>query len=199
MSSLLTLLTLAVPAQAGPNARLVLPRTVDERPLIELRGGIDSRPRPASEGPASPFICGELTPLRRVGVEGCGNGAGVLQNNDLSDFAHFRVRVTALQRTVGQWNMDVVTGVGWAEVQRGQDAAGFRFGAAQPGQVEAAGAEASVSVKGMVEVAGRLQGTVDLNAGAAVIPGAPEVLRTGDSPGAGPVLPYVALTAGLGF
>ena len=54
-------------------------------------------------------------------------------------------------------------------------------------------------MKGMVELAGRLQGTVDLNAGAAMIPGAPEVLRTGDSPGAGPVLPYVALTAGLGF
>ena len=48
MSSLLTLLTLAVPAQAGPNARLVLPRTVDERPMIELRGGVDSRPRPRS-------------------------------------------------------------------------------------------------------------------------------------------------------
>ncbi len=195
----LVLVAWMLPAEAGPGSRVVLPRAAENRPVIELRGGMDARPAPASEGPASPFICGEVTPLRRVGIEGCGNGAGVLQNANLSDFAHFRVRVTAVQRTVGQWNVDVIPGVGWAEVQRGQDEAGFKFGAAEPGQVEAAGAEASVSVKGMVEVAGRLHGTLDLNAGAAVIPGAPEVLGDGTQPGAGPILPYVALTAGLGF
>ncbi len=199
MTLLLALVVLAQPADAGAGNRMVLPRAADHRPTVELRGGFDARPAPASEGPASPFICGEFTPLRRVGLEGCGNGAGVLQNRDLSDFAHFRVRVTALQRTLGQWNVDVIPGVGWAEVQRGQDAAGFRFGEAEPGQVEAAGAEASMSVKGMVEVAGKLHGTIDLNAGAAIIPGAPEVLREGAQPGAGPLLPYLAVTAGLGF
>lgn len=176
-----------------------LRRPVAAHPVFELRAGLDARAGGPGEGPARPYLCGELTPLKRVGIEACGNGAGVLQDDQLSDFAHFRARLTAMQRTAGRWDVDVLAGVGWAEVQRGRDAAGFRFGEADAGQVEAAGAEASVSVKARAWLHPRLYGTVDLNVGTAVIPGAPQVLATPQGPGAGPVVPFGSLTAGVGF
>jgi hypothetical protein len=172
---------------------------VAQHPVFELRAGVDARPGGPGEGPTRPYLCGELTPLKRVGIEACGNGAGVLQDEQLSDFAHFRARYTALQRQVGRWDLDVLAGVGWAEVQVGQDAAGFRFGEAQAGQVEAAGAEASASLKARAWLHERVYGTVDLNVGTAVIPGAPEVLSTPQGPGAGPVVPFGSITAGVGF
>lgn len=196
------LVLLLSPARADDGAtrsHAELRRPVAAHPVFELRAGVDARPGGPGEGPTRPYLCGELTPLARVGIEACGNGAGVLQDAQLSDFAHFRARVTAVQRQVGRWDLDVLAGVGWAEVQRGQDAAGFRFGEAQAGQVEAAGAEASVSLKARAWVHERAYGTVDLNLGTAVIPGAPEVLGTPQGPGAGPVVPFGSITAGVGF
>jgi len=199
---LFLLALLAGPAHAGDGAAAttaVLRRPVASHPVFELRAGVDARPGGPGEGPARPYLCGELTPVARVGIEACGNGAGVLQDQQLSDFAHFRARVTAVQKQVGRWDVDVLAGVGWAEVQRGQDAAGFRFGVAEAGAVEAAGAEASASVKGRAWIHDRVYGTVDLNVGTAVIPGAPEVLASPRATGPGPVVPFGSITAGVGF
>ena len=180
-------------------AAMVVRQPLASHPVFELRAGVDARSGGPGEGPARPYLCGELTPLPRVGIEGCGNGAGVLQDEQLSDFAHFRARLTAVQRQVGRWDLDVIAGVGWAEVQRGRDAPGFRFGAAEAGAVEAAGAEASASVKGRAWVHERVYGTVDVNVCTAVIPGAPEVLSGARAPGPGPIVPFGSITAGIGF
>jgi hypothetical protein len=183
-------------ADDGTVAVTTLRRPVAGHAVFELRAGADARAGGPGEGPARPYLCGEVTPLKRVGVEACGNGAGVLQQEDLSDLAHFRVRVTAAEVQTDQWDWAVLAGIGWAEVQRGADAAGFRFGAAEAGQVEAAGGEASVSVKGRFWALDRGYGTVDLNVGAAVIPGAPEVMQGAAT---GPVVPFGSVTAGFGF
>lgn len=200
MSPFTALFLMTVPANDGAvDSATVLRQPIAAHPVFELRAGVDARPGGPREGPARPYLCGELTPIRRVSLEGCGNGAGVLQDEQLSDFAHFRLRVAAVQQQIGHWDIDVLPGLGWAEVQRGKDAPGFRFGAAEPGQVEAAGAEASISVKARVWVHQRVFGTVDLNTGAAIIPGAPQVLGTPQTAGAGPLLPFASLTAGVGF
>lgn len=197
MLPMLPLLALS-PARAddGTAAVATLRRPVAGHGVLELRAGADTRAGRLGESPSRPYLCGEVTPLRRVGIEACGNGAGVLQQEALSDMAHFRVRVTAAEIETGRWDLALIGGVGWAEVQRGADAAGFKFGAAEPGQVEAAGAEASVSVKGRFWATERAFGTMDLNMGAAVIPGAPEVMQNGSE---GPVVPFGSITAGLGF
>ncbi len=88
-------------------------------------------------------------------------------------------------------------GAGFAEVQSGMDQTGFRFGrAASDDQVEAAGPEASISVKGRlwVDDGGRTYVTADLNAGAAYIEAARTVIGHG-----GPVVPFAAATVGYGF
>ena len=118
---------LLAPAHAGDGvtqATAALRRPVANHPVLELRAGVDARPGGPHDGPTRPYLCGEVTPLKRLGVEACGNGAGVIQDEQLSDFAHFRARVTAVQQQAGRFDLDVIGGVGWAEVQRGQDAAG---------------------------------------------------------------------------
>ena len=72
--------------------------------------------------------------------------------------------------------------------------AGFRFGRQEEGAVEAAGAEASLSVKGRFYTTPGTYLVADVNAGAAYIPGAPQVFGRG-----GPVVPFAAATVGLGF
>ena len=96
---------------------------------------------------------------------------------------------------MGRVEGGLLLGAGFAEVQRGSDEPGFRFGEAQTAdQVEAAGPEVSASLKGRFWVDEKAYIVADLNAGAAYVPAAPTVMGSG-----GPVLAFGALTVGLGF
>jgi hypothetical protein len=97
-------------------------RPLAGRPIADLRVGAQ-----AADG-TTPFLCAELTPVAWFGVEGCGTGAGILHQSDGFDMAHFRARVRALHREIKRSDVDLLVGAGFAEVQRGQDEAGFRFG-----------------------------------------------------------------------
>lgn len=164
-------------------------RPVAGRPVAELRVGAQS-----IEG-SHPTLCGEGNPTAWLSIEACGNGAGILhQDANAFDMAHFRARFRALHREIQRSDVDVLLGAGFAEIQAGQDAAGFRFGQQEAGALEAAGAEASVSVKGRFYTTPGTYLTADVNAGAALIPGAPSVFGQG-----GPVVPFAAATVGLGF
>lgn len=163
-------------------------RPVAGRPVFDLRVGAQS-----VDG-SHPYLCGEGNPLAWLSVEACGTGAGILHRGDGFDMAHFRARVRALHREIKRSDIDLLVGAGFAEVQRGEDAAGFRFGEQDTGAVEAAGAEASLSVKGRFYTTPGTYLVADVNAGAALIPGASQVFGQG-----GPVVPFAAATIGLGF
>ena len=185
--------TLFSPALAQQNAVTAYrPRPVAGHPVLEMRVGADRA------NPQHPYLCGELIPLAALSLEGCGTGAGFLhQDNDSIDMAHFRARLRALSVSRGRTSADLLLGGGFAEVQRTVDEAGFRFGRARSAdQVEAAGPEASISIKGRywVDRGGRAFATADLNAGVANIPAAPTVFD-----GGGPWIPFAALTIGMGF
>lgn len=184
---LLLLLTWAAQAQ---DSRVVVPDPVAGHPVFELRVGVDRI------GPDHPYVCGELAPLAWLSVEGCGTGSGFLHQGDSPDMAHFRARARVLTLGEGRARADLLVGAGFAEVQRTVDRPGFRFGKARDAeQVEGAGPEASLSVKGRywLDGGGKTYATADLNAGVAVIPSAPTVM------GVEPVIPFAALTVGLGF
>ena len=170
------------------------------RSFVELRVGADAHVN-ASDNvwPPRPYLCGELVPLARLSIEACGNGAGVIHQADVADFAHFRVRGSLYSSMVEDNLVDILLGAGFAEVQRAADQPGFRFGQADAGAVEAAGPEGSVSVKVRRDVGARLVGSLDANVGAAWIPGAPEVVGALTQDPVGPVIPFVSVTAGVGF
>lgn len=163
-------------------------------PRFGLRAGADARPDGDDTGPGRPVLCGEYQPWRRVGFEACGNGAGFLHQAQVTDMAHFRVRGMGPQWRRARSDLTLLGGVGFAEVQSTADALGFRFGAASEGQVEAAGAEAAIGLRGQYWMGDRSALVLDITVGSAHIPGAPEVVGT-----PGPWVPFGSLTAGIGF
>ncbi|MFN7142809.1 MAG: hypothetical protein ACK4YP_03470, partial [Myxococcota bacterium] len=140
---MLVLLGSVLAADVG--SRVVVPRPVLGHPVVELRVGVDAAALARSEQPL-PTFCGEVTPIDRLSVEACGNGAGVLHRQDVPDMAHFRVRYATARVRRGAGEAALVLGAGLAEVQRGEDAPGFRVDAAE-GAVEAAGGEIAAGVK----------------------------------------------------
>ena len=166
------------------------PRPFVGRPLMDMRVGVDTAAQAEH-----PYICAEVHVLKWISLEGCGTGAGFLHDGAGVDLAHFRTRLTAFTYEFGRFDMGVHPGVGFAELQVGPDAAGFKFGkATSDDQNEGAGFDASLSGKGRVWVHERTYVVFDLNVGLAVIPAAPTILD-----GAHPVLGYGALTVGMGF
>ena len=171
-------------------------RTISRRPVaghavFDLRAGVQASDLQHA------YICAEGSPTAWLSLEACGNGSGVLHQSPSPDLAHFRSRVRAAGASVGRLDADLLFGVGFAELQRTADQPGFKFGRARADdQVEGAGPEASVSVKGRfwTDAGGRTYVSADLNAGAAVIPAATTILDQD-----GPVVPFGALTVGLGF
>jgi hypothetical protein len=177
---------------AGSSGQAFLQRPIAGHPVLEMRIGVDRLEV------GHPFVCAEVSPLRWLSVEGCGTGAGFLHHDpDFPDMAHFRARARVYGVGEGRVTADLLFGAGFAEIQSTSDAPGFKFGAArEPEQIEGAGPEASVSVKGRLwlDNGGRTYATGDVNVGVAAIASAPTVIGTD-----GPIVPFAALTFGLGF
>jgi hypothetical protein len=170
---------------------IYVPRPVAGHAILDVRVGVDR------VGAKHPVICGEVAPVAWLSVEGCGTGSGVLHHGNEADMAHFRARMRTAGIDNGRTEIDFLVGLGLAEVQTAADEPGFKFG--QPTEadpIEAAGPEASVAAKGRLwlDKGGRTYTSADLSMGVAVIPGAPAVLDQ-----QGPLVPFAALTVGLGF
>jgi len=168
-----------------------VPHPIAGHPVLDMRVGVDRIDT------QHPFICGEVTALAWLSVEGCGTGSGFLHHGTEPEMAHFRTRGRVWGMDHKRSEIDALIGVGFAEIQVDEDAHGFKFGQAkEENQVEAAGAEISGSAKGRfwVDKGGRTYVSGDLNVGMAYIPAAP-VVTGGDTK----VLPFAAVTVGFGF
>lgn len=172
-----------VAAALAQESRVFAKRPIAGAPVLELRGGLQG-----GLGVA-PTVCGELG-TKWIGVEACGGGLFA----PVGELVHFRVEgnVPVLDR--GRWTATVQPGVGILEVEAGEDRPGFRFGAAQPGQREGAGVEASAAVKARYWASGRVYVSGEISAGAGWVPSAPVVIGQG-----GAVVPFALTTVGLGF
>ena len=178
------------PAPDVATSRAFVPRPLIGRPLVELRGGLDT----VSAGQA-PSICGELHLLRFLSVDACGTGSKLFHDRPIDEMSHYRVEADVPLVAVGRTELWLQPGVGFAEVQRGADAAGFRFGRqVAPDQAEAAGPEVSLSVKGRAWMHEGIYAVAELHTGVAFVPAAPQAVGL-----RGPVLPSAGITAGLGF
>lgn len=171
-------------------SRAFVARPVAGRPVAELRDGLDTTSRARA-----PQICGEVHVLRFLALDACGSGATWFHDLPIDEMSHYRVEATVPLMAVGRGELWLQPGLGFAEVQRGADAGGFRFGReAAPEQNEAAGPEATLSLKGRAWVHDKVFGVAEANAGLAVVPAAPVVMGS-----KGPAVPSASLTVGLGF
>jgi hypothetical protein len=185
---MLLLLTASLAAEPVPAvaSQAFVPRPVLRRPVLELRGGLDQT--------STPQICGEVHPLPYVSVDACGTGSGWFHQRPTTEMSHYRLEADLPLARAGRLEAWLQPGVGFAEVQRDGDAAGYRFErAARAGQTEAAGPEATLSVRGRAWFHQHAYAVVELNGGIAHIPAAPHTV------GIPSTLPSAALSVGVGL
>ncbi len=157
------------------------------RPVVDVRGGWHDG--------GNALLCAEASPLALISLDACGTGSGWFHQRPTTEMSHYRIEANLPLVRAGRFEAVVQPGVGMAEVQRDGDLPGFRFerGAA-PQQTEAAGAEATLSLRGRGWFHARAYASVELNAAVAHIPAAPAAVGSPSS-----TVPSAALTVGLGI
>jgi hypothetical protein len=186
---MLLLLATAFAAEPPPAiaSEVFLPRPFLGRPVVDVRGGWQA------DGNAT--ICAEASPLVFVSLDACGTGSGWFHQRPTTEMSHYRVEANLPLARTGRFEALLQPGVGLAEVQRDGDAPGFRFErTAGPQQTEAAGPEATLSVRGRGWFHHRAYASVEINAAVAHIPAAPQAVGSPSS-----TVPSAALTVGLGL
>jgi hypothetical protein len=137
----------AVTASAGERPPLLDERT-ETAHEPELPRFVSFRVAPApGDGSRKQQLCLDVPLFLGVSVEGCGSGAGFLKAPTEPDLAHFRAKVPLGRAQVR--GVTVVPGVvvGFAELQVGEDQAGFDFFGTGRGRTETAGPEVGASLR----------------------------------------------------
>ena len=160
--------------------------------VLDLRVGVQGIGH--EKGQSHPYVCGEVSPIKRVSIEACGNGSGILHRSQGPDMAHFRLRTTLVTLLQRSSSASLIVGAGFMEVQRTSDKPGFDFGSSQAGAIEAAGPEASLGIKARHWVSERSCFTADAVVGSAYVEGAPLVMGWSS-----PVVPFASFTVGVGL
>lgn len=148
----------------------------------------------ASSSSAHPELCLEVSPLELLGLEACGTGSGFLHNDPAPEIAHFRSKwkLTDWHTQIG-WLQPRV-GFGFAELQVGEDGAGFDFAGTGVTGVETAGPELGASVRALWPVWGGFELLGELNLSLGYFHHAPRLLLPQNR-----WQPSASFTLGFGF
>jgi hypothetical protein len=152
-----------------------------------VRIGVDS-------STTRPELCLEVSPIELVSLEGCGTGSGFLHHDPAPEIAHFRTKVKLMSWETPIGFLQPRLGLGFAELQIGEDTAGFYFASAGPTGVETSGPEAGLSLRCLTPVIAGFELVAELNFSAAVFAYAPKLLRP-----QAVVQPTLSISVGFGF
>ncbi len=190
---LTTLLNASAREPPGPSEATVEPARRDPVAgwaVFELRGGVQG-----NGSTVSPTLCAELGPWTYLAIEACGSGAGFLYDRLVDEMVHVRLEGTIPVWDQGRTALFVQPGVGIAEIERGGDEPGFRFGEPKVDDPkEGAGVEGAAALKLRVYPHPKVFLVAEAVAGVAWIPAASDVLdQASDAVGFGGV------SLGFGF
>ncbi|WP_257462038.1 hypothetical protein [Archangium lipolyticum] len=148
----------------------------------------------ASTSSQRPSLCLELSPLEMLSIEGCGTGSGFLHHDPEPEIAHFRswLKLTSWKTELG-WLQPRI-GAGIAELQVGQDGAGFSFSGVGPTGVETAGPEVGASLRLLVPLVGGTELVGEVGMSAAWFRHAPQLVKPQSS-----FQPSASFSLGVGF
>jgi hypothetical protein len=164
------------------------PRSPTRSHYFHVRGGAASTDRTGV-----PTLCLDVRVVRGFSIEACGTGAGVLHHESGSEMAHFRGTYRLRQWSSRRGEIVLRAGMGFAELQLGEDAAGFEFG--QPGgDASVAGPEGSLSAQYLAPLGAGLELIASATAGVAWFAHADD-LSTPQSR----LQPFVSFEIGVGF
>jgi hypothetical protein len=148
----------------------------------------------ASTSSRRPSLCLELSPLEMISLEGCGTGSGFLHHDPEPEIAHFRswVKLTSWKTGLG-W-LQPRLGVGFAELQVGEDGGGFHFSGVGSTGMETAGPEMGASLRLLLPTLGGVEFVSELAVSAAYFHHAPLLTVPQSS-----FQPSASLSLGVGF
>lgn len=139
-------------------------------------------------------LCLEVSPLERWSLESCGTGSQILHRTDSPELAHFRVKYTLTQWNTQLGWLQPRVGLGFTELQVGEDDAGFQFTGVGPRGVETAGPSVSLGLRALRPVGAGFELAAELGFSAAWLPFASQLVTPRSS-----FQPAVGFTVGGGF
>lgn len=163
-------------------------RAATTRTYVDVRGGMATT---NEAGIAE--VCFEGSPLKFLTVESCGTGAGLWRDDQGRQMMHVRVELQPYRFVVGGVALDPQLGVGFAEMQIGEDEPGFRFDGAS-GKMDTSGPELTLSLSAKVPLQLDLELIAELTSGLAYFAHAPDLAVPQAE-----LQPFTSLTLGLGF
>jgi hypothetical protein len=176
-----------IPFSAGNDS--VDAPTTPPRTYVNLRIGGTV---PSTDGRAQ--VCLEVEPLARASVEMCGTGSGFLHNDPDPALMHARVKLRLASWHLGWGHLQPAAMLGIAELQIGEDTAGFHFRGTGPYGNETAGADAGASLRWLMPLTGDVEAIAELQLSLAYLPHAPDLVQP-----MGALQPAVGFTFGFGF
>lgn len=190
---LLLLLSMGLAAPAGAQRRDADP---DSNAASEASSNrINVRLGGSSAGSSEyAVICVEGRPWKRLYIETCGTGAGLFRELRGTDVAHFRAKWGVYERSARGGYLRVQAGFGFAELEVAEDEPGFSFSRPSSPGVETAGPEASGSVQYLVPLGKGLEAIINVNAGLAWLPYAPDLIAPQDA-----WQPFLGFDVGAGW
>lgn len=186
LAAILVAVTAATAEEAIPTVET---RPEEIRNFVNMRGG-------ATTGSSNrrPELCLEVSPIALLSVEACGTGSGFLHTDPEPEIAHFRAKATFFSKRLSFGLLDARGGIGFAELQIGEDGPGFHFSGTGPNGVETAGPEAGVFLRAMLPLAVGIEFVGELSLGAAYFAHAPQLIQP-----MRPLQALAALNVGIGF
>ncbi|HLM46164.1 MAG TPA: hypothetical protein VK458_20005 [Myxococcaceae bacterium] len=148
----------------------------------------------ASTSSRRPAMCLELSPLELLSVEGCGTGSGFLHNDPEPEIAHFRSWVKLTSWKLGATWLQPRLGVGFAELQVGEDGSGFSFNGVGATGVATAGPEAGASLRMLLPTVGGVELVGEVGMSVAYFHYAPRLILPQSS-----FQPSASFSLGVGF
>lgn len=168
----------------------VAPGEADTDNRVNLRIGGST-----ADANGRPVVCAEVAITWGISVEGCGTGSGFLHTDDGGEIAHFRLNKRIWGTRLGRGRVQTAGGLGFAELEVGEDSAGFDFGS--PGGVaptSVAGPEASLSARYLAPLGRGFEFLANASLGLAWFSGAPDLVAPQER-----LQPFASFELGVGW
>jgi hypothetical protein len=176
-----------IPFAAGHDTVEVPPEP--PRTYVNLRIGATV---PSTDGRAQ--VCLEVEPLAAASVEMCGTGSGFLHSDPDPALMHARVKLRLASWHLRHGHLQPSAMLGIAELQIGEDTAGFHFRGTGPYGNETAGLDAGASLRWLMPLAGDVEAIAELQLSLAYLPHAPDLIEPMRA-----WQPVLGFTFGVGF